>query len=89
MHTPSILKGISSDADGEDGEGVARELERFKSCLVNMFEQTGQGVAFMETALHSGGGDTGGRISKYHTVIDVIPFEDGMDADIQMFFKQV
>jgi hypothetical protein len=90
MHTPSILKGISSDADGEDGEGVSRELDRFKSCLVSMFEHTGQGVAFMETALHAGGaGGEGGRISRYHTVIDVIPFEDGMEADIEMFFKQV
>jgi hypothetical protein len=44
----------------------------------------------METALHAGGaGGEGGRISRYHTVIDVIPFEEGMEADIEMFFKQV
>lgn len=91
VHCSSILKGIASDSDGMDGDGVATELERFKSCLVGMFEQTGQGVAFLETALHSGGAgsDEGARISKYHTVVDVIPFEAGMEADIEMFFKQV
>ena len=94
MHTSSFLRAQSKDADGdgESGEGVTRELERFKSCLVNMFAQQGQGVAFLETAIHGGGGREeggGGRVSKHHAVIDVIPFEKGMDGEIEMFFRQV
>jgi hypothetical protein len=88
------LRSLDSDADGEDGQGILRELERFKSCLTAMFEREGKGVAFMETAIHAGlksdeaAGSTQ-RVSKHHTVLDVIPFEQGLQSEISMFFYQV
>lgn len=87
------MRSLDNDADGEDGQGILRELERFKSCLIAMFERDGKGVAFMETAIHAGlkTDEISGtqRISKHHTVVDVIPFEQGMQGEISMFFYQV
>ncbi len=93
-HIPSILRCLDTDADGEDGQGILREIEQFKCHLSSMFEQDGKGVVFMETAIHAGIGnsDESGastRISKHHTVIDVVPFESGMQGEISMFFHQV
>jgi hypothetical protein len=93
-----VLRSLDQDVDGEDGQGILRELERFKSCLSVMFARDGRGVAFMETAIHAGlksdDGTAGGsgsyqRVSKHHTIIDVIPFEQGMQSEISMFFRQV
>jgi hypothetical protein len=68
-------------------------MERFKSCLTAMFERDGKGVAFMETAIHAGlksdEAGTSQRVSKHHTVMDVIPFEQGLQSEISMFFYQV
>jgi hypothetical protein len=92
------LRSLDQDVDGEDGQGILRELERFKASLSAMFARDGKGVAFMETAIHAGlksddgtagGGGSYQRISKHHTTIDVIPFEQGMQSEISMFFRQV
>lgn len=111
-HMSSILKCLDNNTmDPEDGQNLLKELERFKSCLSIMFERLGQGVIFMETAIHSNisnnsssnnssnSGDSGSvytsfninetqRIPKYHTIIEVLPFELGLENDIYMSFYQ-
>ena len=83
--------------DHDDGQSLLQELDRFKSCLAIMFERLGQGVVFMETAIHSNTGSNetttmgmgeNQRISKYHTTIDILPFELGLENDIYMSFYQ-
>lgn len=90
--------------DPEDAQNILKELERFKLCLAIMFDRLGQGVVFMETAIHSNVSSNNNnndsssaytttmnenqRISKYHTMIDIIPFESGLENDIYMSFYQ-
>jgi hypothetical protein len=93
-HIPSLLRGSTDDTEGDGGLDLLKEKIRFQDCIARMFERQGKGVIFMETALHSGvssdeGSSSTRRISKHHTVIDVLPFEDGMQGELEMFFKQV
>ena len=62
-------------------EETQREIERFQSCLRRMYDKQGQGVLFLETAVHFH--------SRPHAHIDVIPIDRGMEDEASMFFKEV
>lgn len=65
----------------QSDEETQVEIERFQSCLRRMYETQGKGVLFLETAVHFH--------SRPHAHIEVIPVEQGMEAEASMFFKEV
>lgn len=65
------------------GEEVTKEVERYKSCLSQMFSNSEQGALFVETV-----NDAGNR--RRHAHIDVLPVERSIieSGEVQMFFQQ-
>jgi len=65
----------------QSDEETQVEIERFQSCLRRMYETQGKSVLFLETAVHFH--------SRPHAHIEVVPVEQGMEAEASMFFKEV